>query len=145
MFCSEVVHLPELFEKYSDRAQFLLVYGGEWGMLRGTHSHPLPEAISDFDELAGVGPGSRRRLAERVRAGKKHFGLKMTFLLDDEQCQAQSAFVAFPKRLIIVDADGRIALDSGRKPTAPFPWKEVTDWLDHYGNSASEPAAEIHG
>jgi hypothetical protein len=50
-----------------------------------------------------------------------------------------------PKRLVVVDTEGRIDLDSGRAPTAPFPWKEVTDWLDHYGESVSPPLGEKHG
>jgi hypothetical protein len=54
-------------------------------------------------------------------------------LLDNEQYEVQNLYNAFPKRLLIVDPAGRIALDSGNKPMEAFPWKEVTDWLDHYG------------
>jgi hypothetical protein len=137
-----VVHLPELLEKYSDRVEFLFVYTREIGMAMATHRHELPEALSDLAEPAGAPPGSRFRLAERIRAGMKHFGLRLPCLLDNEECDVQNQYGAIPKRLIIVDTDGRIVLDSGKAPIASFPWNEVTDWLDHYGESVSLQSAQ---
>jgi hypothetical protein len=136
-----VVHLPELIEKYGERVEFLFVYTKELAMAMGTHIHQLPEALRGLDEPSGSPPGSRFRLAERVRAGKKHFGLQLPCLLDNEQCDVQTQYGANPKRLIIVDESGRIALDSGNIPIESFPWQAVTDWLDDYGESVSQPSA----
>jgi hypothetical protein len=140
-----VVHLPEMLDKYGDRAEFLFVYTQELGMSMATHSHQLPESLRDLAEPPEAPRGSRLRLTERVRAGKKHFNLQLPCLLDNEQCDVQTLYGANPKRLVIVDSAGRIALDSGTVPSASFPWKEVADWLDHHGGSASLQSAEKHG
>lgn len=132
-----MVHLPELLENYGDLAEFLFIYTDETGTAMATHDHQLPQEIEQFAEPAGAPRGSRLRLEERVRAGMKHFGLRMPFLLDTERRKARSLYGANSKRLLIVDPAGRIAVDSGNVPSHDFPWQEITDWLDHYGESVS--------
>lgn len=114
-------------------------------MAMATHSHHLPEELEEFAEPPGALPGSRLRLEQRVRAGKKLFGLRLPCLLDSEQCEVQKLYNAAPKRLLIVDQSGRIALDSGNLPTNAFPWNKVTDWLDRYGESVSPRPAQKQG
>ena len=140
-----MVHLPELIEKYDDRAEFLFVYTSEMTMTMAMHSHQLPKELEEFAEPPGAPPGSRLRLEHRVRAGKKLFGLRLPCLLDNEQYEVQKLYNAGPKRLLIVDQSGRIALDSGNLPMNAFPWKKITDWLDHYGESDSPRPAQKHG
>lgn len=132
-----MVHLPKLIEKYGERAEFLFVYNQEMGMTMATYRHQLPEELEEFDEPPGAPSGSRLRLEQRVRAGKKLFGLHLPCLLDNTLHEVQKLYNAFPKRLLIVDPAGRIALDSGNKPMNAFPWEEVTDWLDNYRESVS--------
>lgn len=131
-----MVHLPELVEKYSERADFLFVYSGELGMSAALH-HELPEALSAFAEPPNAPVGSQRLLEQRVRAGRKYFDLRMPCLLDSAQGVVQKLYGADPKRLLIVDPTGRIALDSGNTPSLNFPWKEITNWLDHYSEPVS--------
>ncbi len=137
VFCSQVVHLPELHDKYGDSAQFVFVYVREPEAGRATRNHDLPEELREFAEPPSAPPGSRLRLVPRVRAGKKHFGLHFPCLLDNENGEVGQLYEACPKRLIIVDKSGHIALDSGKVPKAPFPWKKITEWLDR--NSEFSP------
>ncbi len=107
-----------------------------------THSHQLPEAIEAFAEPPDAPPGSRFRLEERVRAGKKHYGLRMTALIDNEQRDVQTLYGAGPKRLLIVDSSGRIVVDSGNLPTEDFPWERITGWLEGYHTWVSTHSAQ---
>jgi hypothetical protein len=140
-----VVHLPELLEKYCNIAEFLFVYTDEMRATTATQDHHLPAELEEFAEPPGTPPGSRLRLEPRVRAGLKLFGLSLPCLLDNEQREVQRLYSGGPKRLFIVDRDGRIALDSGNLPRNAFPWKEITNWLDHYGESVSPLPAQKHG
>lgn len=140
-----MVHLPELHEKYGDRAQFLFVYVREVGTRMGmTGHHAFPEALREFDEPAGVAPGSRLRLASRVRAGRKHFHLNFPCLIDDAEGKVETLYEAWPKRLLIVDSDGSIVVDSGNLASMTFPWKAITNWLDHNSTSSSSQSAPAH-
>lgn len=130
-----MVHLTELFEAYSDCAEFLFIYSGEAKMSVMGSLHQLPKALHPFAEPPDEPRGSRIHLASRVRAGNKHFGLHMTCLIDNEQCEVQELYSASPKRMLIVDTAGRIVLDSGRAPSGAFPFQEAADWLDHYSDS----------
>lgn len=99
--------------------------------------HPFPKALREFEEPAGSPPGSRLRLASRVRAGREHYHLPFPCLIDSEQGEVETLYNAWPKRLLIVDRAGRVVLDSGNLASAPFPWKAITDWLDREGESVS--------
>ncbi|HTU90187.1 MAG TPA: hypothetical protein VMF69_08950 [Gemmataceae bacterium] len=134
-----------MIEKYSDCVEFLFVYTGEAGMSPLGPLHQLPAALRPFAEPPGTPRGSRIHLASRVRAGKEHFGLCLLCLLDNEQGVAQKLYNACPKRLLIVDLAGRIVLDSGHRPAFAFPWKEATDWLDHYSESIDPLYEEKRG
>lgn len=123
------MHLPELYEKYGDRAQFLFVYVREAGPGMVAH-HPSPQALRKYDEPSGSPPGSRLRLRPRVRAGRRHFHLRFPCLIDNEQGEVETLYSAWPKRMRIVDTAGHIALDSGNFAPGPFPWMQITDWLD---------------
>jgi hypothetical protein len=140
-----VVHLPKLLEKYSDFAEFLLVYTDETEMTTGSRYHELPEPLRESAEPPDAPQGSRLRLEQRVRAGKEHFGLQMPCLIDNEQREVKMLYHVGAKRLLIVDKTGHIAFDSGNSTTGVFPWQKVTDWLDHYGESASPRSAGKHG
>ena len=135
-----MVTLRQLHEKYSDRAQFLFVYIRDAG-------HELPEAMRSLAEEPDVPaePRVRRRkrefviprprLLKRARAGRKFFGLHFPCLLDNEDKEVELQYTAFPKRMLVVDPAGRIVVDSGHFVDDPFPWEEVTYWLDRYGPS----------
>jgi hypothetical protein len=139
-----VVHLPKLHEKYGDRVQFLFVYVREV-RLAMEKLHAFPEALRPFEEPAGAPLGSRLRLTPRVRAGREHFHLRFPCLIDNEHAEVEALYNAWPARLFIVDAAGRIALDSSDSAPGPFPWAKITDWLDRYGESISPRPAQKRG
>jgi hypothetical protein len=114
-------------------------------MMMALYDPQLPDELKEFDEPSDAPVGSRLRLEQRVRAGKKLFGLHLPCLLDNKQNEVQQLYGVLAKRLFIVDPDGHIALDSGNLPTKAFPWKEVADWLDHYSESVSQRPAKKHG
>jgi hypothetical protein len=130
VFCSRVVHVRRLHEKYRDRAQFLLVYVSEAG-------HELPSELRPFAEPPGASEGSRLRLLPRVRAGQKHFDLRFPCLVDNEQNEVETLYRAYPSRLILVSSAGRIVLDSGPLAFDPSLFKRVSDWLDRQETSLS--------
>ena len=114
------------------------------GMARAAQNHELPEELREFAEPPGAPPWSRLRIEQRVRAGKELFGLRMPCLIDNEQREVEKLYGSGTNRLLIVDPAGRIALDSGNLPWNDFPWKRITDWLDHFGESVSARAAQKH-
>jgi hypothetical protein len=125
-----VVHVRGLHKKYGSLVQFLLVYISE-------SPHELPAELRSFAEPSGSPPGSRLRLLPRVRAGRELLDLRFPCLIDNEKCEAEILYNAYPTRLIIVDSAGHIALESSFHP-----WEEITDWLDRYAASYSPHPAE---
>jgi hypothetical protein len=121
----QVVRLLRLYEQYGDRAQFLFVYIREAG-------HMFPVRVPELADPPDAPPGFRPHLVHRARAGIRHFNLRFPCLLDNEEEEVQTLYAAFPKRLLVIDPDGRIVVDSGNSPNLPFPWQEMTDWLDSY-------------
>lgn len=136
MFCAQAVRLSELHEQYGNRAQFLLVYIRETG-IGMSEDHPFPEALREFEEPPGAPSGSRLRLKPRVRAGLNHFHLRFPCLIDNEQAEVEKLYNAWPRRIMILDKTGRIDLDSGNLPSAPFLMKRISDWFDRQSASPS--------
>ncbi len=116
--------MRQLHEKYGGRAQFLFVYISEGG-------HELPAELRPFAEPAGAPEGSRLRLLQRVRAGRKHFDLRFPCLIDNEQNEVENLYRAYPSRMVLVNSAGRIAVDSGPLAVDLTFWKRASDWLDH--------------
>lgn len=117
-----MVHLLQVHKKYGARAQFLFVYVREAG-------HVFPVSVP---ELPDAPWGSRAWFVQRVRAGIRLFDLRFPCLLDNEQEEIQKRYAAYPKRMLVIDTAGRIVVDSGNSSSLPFPWQEMTDWLDRY-------------
>jgi hypothetical protein len=112
IFCDQLGALEELYEAYQGRATFAFVYvkeAGHWGLT------PLPgESVRD-----------------RIRRGQQHFHLTIPCYFPENPGQLEAAYDPFPLRLMVVDPDGRIALDGGRGFQAKWP-DQLRDWLhDH--------------
>jgi len=63
-------------------------------------------------------------------------GFSMPGVIDPEDAPAEKAYDAFPLRLLVVDFDGRIAVDQGRGlPGDGDPWDfgAIERWLDGHG------------
>jgi hypothetical protein len=124
-----VVHLRRLYEAHSGHAAFLFVYITE------PPQHTLPEALRRVaGDSAPADPAAKRRRI--IREGLRHFGLPFPCLLDTEDKQVEGLYRAFPRRYVLVDAEGRVAMDSGRDPGAPVRWEEIDSWLGEQARPA---------
>ena len=95
--CGQFGRLRELHRQYGSRAQFLFVYVAE-----APHDGRLPDAGGD-------------RRAALVRAAWEGRGLPFPCLLDGPDCAVAEAYRAWPLRLVLVGADGRVLADLGRR------------------------------
>ena len=130
--------MRQFFEKHGDRAQFLFVYIYE-------APHEWPEALRQFAEAPDAPLDSRDRHLSQISAGMKRFDLPFPCLIDNDQDEVATLYNAYPLRLVVVDSDGRIAIDSDFNPSQPFPWKKISDWLDRQSASLSPSYAEKRG
>jgi hypothetical protein len=115
--------LRRLHESHGDRVEFLFVYIGD-------AYHHLPAHLRNFEAAPDI--AERRRI---VREGMEHHRLSFTCVLDSESTRVEMLFGAFPKRLFLVDVDGRIVRDSGNDPSASIPWDEIDRWMAENGRT----------
>lgn len=116
VFCNQLGELERLHQSYHDRAVFAFVYVKEaehWGLA------PLPgESVHD-----------------RIKRGQQHFHLTMPCYVPANAEQLE-AYNPFPLRLIVVDPDGRIAMDGGRGFQQN--WHDsLRDWLHDHTSDAT--------
>lgn len=102
LFCDSLGRLAELSEAYRGRARFYLVYIAEAG-------HRLPFPSPEGGRLG------------RVRKGLEFFRVPFPCLLAPPDSQAEKDYDPWPTRLVLVGADGLVALDAGRGVRRP-PW-----------------------
>jgi hypothetical protein len=113
VLCSQLGRLRELYREYGRRVQFLFVYVTE-----APHEGGLPDARGD-----------RARRAALVRAAWEGRGLPFPCLLDGPDCEAEEAYRAWPLRLVLVGADGRVLADLGRGLPAGWDLRQARDKL----------------
>jgi hypothetical protein len=120
-FCDQAGPLQRLYERYQDRAAFLLVYVAEAG-------HRIRWLEQALQEKVPAALGRR----ERARLGADCLGLTLPCALDDDQGSACFAYDAWPRRLVLVDKNGKVALDCGRGlGGTPWDFARVEAWLEH--------------
>jgi len=122
-----VVHLRRLHQAHGDRVEFLFVY------IRDAYHH-VPANLRNF----GAHPDSAER-RQIVREGLEHHQIRFTCLLDNESVKVERLYEGFPKRLFLVDINGRIASDSGNDPSALISWDEIDRWMEQNGRAAELP------
>jgi hypothetical protein len=112
LFCNELASVRRLRDAYGGRAEFLFVYIREAHHEDATPlpkaSTPLPPAGNDFDHRAA-----------RVRWYEAESGTGLTWLID-EGGAAEDAYDGWPRRLVVVGADGRVVVDAGHG--LPLSW-----------------------
>jgi hypothetical protein len=107
-------HLLRLHRAYRGRVAFLMVAITDAGhpgpRLRPREGGPRPEAATPEERL--------RQALEGLDAYRVPFPVLL-----DEGGQAERAYGAYPKRLVVVGADGRALFDGGHGPTGgPSDW-----------------------
>jgi hypothetical protein len=121
VFCDQLDRVKRLYQTYNERAEFLLLYVPEpegdlaW---KAGHERKLLPAAPVAEDFRG-----------RIRRGLSHFGLAFPCLLATDSDTVQSAYDAFPERLIIVDRVGQVALDAGRGLPHGWDLDQVESWL----------------
>lgn len=117
--------LERLYQTYKDRVNFLVVY------IREAH----PDSI-----IAVPGADGRKQLqvvaqtssvAERLENLKKMLavtGMTMPAVIDDFDNSVKRAYAAWPDRLYVLDAEGKVAY-KGRPGPFGFRTPELEAWL----------------
>jgi hypothetical protein len=119
-----VGELNRWFEQKKDQAIFRIIYIAE---AHATDKRQSPENVRSRILVA-----THKTMAEREAAAKKcaeEMGLKAPILMDDMDDKVSRAYGAWPDRLYVVDAGGRIAY-SGAKGPAGFKPPEAQAALD---------------
>ncbi len=105
--------LRDLYEQYSDRVQFLMIYIREAhptdGWYMGRHDIRNHQSIEERREVAGQCESALQ------------YGIPT--LVDELDDAVATAYAALPDRLYLVGIDGRIAYAGGRGPWGFRPWE----------------------
>lgn len=117
-----MVHLRQLHETYGDQVQFLFVNIWDPG-------HKLPDEVQQVLSDTQIPLDLQREPSHCARAGMAGFHLNFPCLLDTEDYEVMKLYRAFPQRMLLLDAAGRIVVDSGLGPWQPFLWQQISDWL----------------
>ena len=106
LLCDQAVDLERLHARFKDRVPFLFVYV--------TEAPHVNEALPPpYGGAAAADPAKAQR--ERIRKGLAHYGLTMP-CLEDQGKEAVTAYGAYPRRLVVVDAQGRVTYDAAVGP-----------------------------
>lgn len=110
-FRSHSGNLEKLYERYKDRATFLMVYVRE--------AHPTDGWRMDSNDRVGVTEQQPRNYEERVEVAQKcgnvlNLGFPMVVDTIDDSVGAR--YSGMPGRLYLIDTEGKVAYKSGRGP-----------------------------
>ena|SRR5688572_6208747 len=108
---------------WSDRVDFLTVYVKE--------AHPTDEWQVPVNESDGVCYAQPRTLDDRLAIARDfvtRFGWTLPLVVDRMENPAEDAYAAWPERLYVVGADGRIAYKGAMGPDG-FDPEQVEAWL----------------
>jgi len=105
IFCFQLGHLQELDQEFKDRAKFVFVYITEAG------HKILPE-----------NPGEDR--PNHIKRGLKYFHLSMTCVVDRDTL-IEKVYDSFPFRLVIVDPEGIVRLETRKS-------RDLGKWLKNH-------------
>lgn len=100
-------HIPALnqaYQRYKDRAEFLFVYIRE--------AHPDEGGRIPENEDLGVVVAQPQRVEERIQLAQNcasRLDVQMPIVVDDMENNTERSYRAWPERLLIVGADGKIA------------------------------------
>jgi peroxiredoxin len=130
-FCERVGAMERLYQAYQDRARFLFVSVTEAG-----HQIPGLEFMLDQPNPAASSPLEERR--GRIAKAMKQMSLTMPGAVDVKE-EVETAYDAYPMRLVLVAADGTIALDMGRGLFEPWDFDAVRAWLKSQPQQPGEP------
>jgi hypothetical protein len=107
LFCYQLEQLRQLHKDFQSKAAFLFVKVKDAG-------HPFPSQLQKAFEEADMKSETQNNRLRRASLSTEIMEFPMPCLLDDDDRHVEMLYGAFPKRLMIVYADGRVALDVGK-------------------------------
>ena len=84
-------------------------------------------------------PGGTAARLQRVHWYREETGGETRWLLDGEDERVEKLYDAWPRRLVIVDANGRVAFDAGHGIKKPWDVREIERQL-----RAGGAAGDLH-
>jgi len=125
--------LTRLYETYHGRVEFFIVYIKE--------AHPSDGWVVPANTRAGISVKDPTWLTERRQVADKackELNLRWPCLVDDMKSTVNRAYDAWPTRLYIVGADGRVAVAGRRGPAGLAPSiREAEKWLQTFAANPS--------
>ena len=126
--------MEKLYQSFKEVCEFRLVY------IKEAHAADSNRSVRYAKEL---GITEHKNYDERCStAGKllKDKSLTMPFLIDDMENSVNKAYSAFPDRIFIVRADGRLAVAAERGPRGFAPaLRSAGKWLSEFRRNGEEP------
>jgi thiol-disulfide isomerase/thioredoxin len=110
-FRSQAGNVEKLYQRYKDRATFVMVYVRE--------AHPTDGWASESNERLGVALAQPRTYEERVSVAQtctKKLALGFPVLVDTIDAAVGGRYSGMPSRLYLIDSGGKVAYKSGRGP-----------------------------
>jgi thiol-disulfide isomerase/thioredoxin len=110
-FRSQAGNVEKLYQRYKDRATFVMVYVRE--------AHPTDGWASEGNERVGVALAQPRTYQERVSVAQtcgKRLALGFPMLVDAIDDAVGGSYSGMPSRLYLIDSGGKVAYKSGRGP-----------------------------
>jgi hypothetical protein len=110
-FRSQAGNVEKLYQRYKDRATFVMVYIRE--------AHPIDGWRMESNDRVEVSIAQPRSDAERVKVAQmcsKRLNLGMPMLVDPIGDTVGARYSGMPSRLYLIDHRGRVAYKSGRGP-----------------------------
>jgi hypothetical protein len=107
--------LNKLYKEFGEKVGFLVVYITE------AHPSDLWQSQNNFkDKVVFASPRNEDERASLAGTCVRKLGIEMPALLDEFGNSTESAYTAWPDRIYLIDASGRVAYKS--KP-GPFGFK----------------------
>ena len=123
-FRQKVMGVKPLYEKYGDKAEFVMVY------IREAHPESIIQVQKDGKDLLKKFEQTdnfEQRL-ENAQYCSSLLDLPFPIVVDGEDNKAKEAYAGWPIRLMVVDEKGKIAFDGGKGPKG-FEANKLGDWL----------------
>jgi acetyl esterase/lipase len=124
-FRQKVVEVFDIQKRYADRAHFLMIY------IREAHPEskiliPIDTGGSLLKTFAQTATSAAR--VDNARSCQNLLDVPFPVLVDAEDNETLADYGGWPNRLVVVDASGRIAWDSGQGPRG-FQPQRLEAWL----------------
>ena len=110
-FRGQAGNIEQLYRRYQDRADFLMIYVRE--------AHPTGGWYMESNDRVDIKIDQPQDLETRTKVAarcQKHLGFEMPFLVDSFEDPVGVTYSGMPSRLYLIYTNGRVAFKSGRGP-----------------------------